>query len=536
MMRRLYVGWQHAVLGAAVLEICLALRLGEDADGAQVVESRSVAHSLYGVGDSLIQGAEYMTVLSGPRPPPHRSVHSLAEGAGVSAAASGSYAAVSPSLLEALRTYHREDRNLNLRYETEDRNLRYEQNAVDESPEAIPKTVLTSLDSTEYVGSIGIGTIHEPRGCSSLLQGASCQAREQQTLRVVFDTGSTNLWMASTLCRTGSCTATGRQRYDPYGSETYSIPANPRNLTIKFATATLVGPMGIDQFHIGPFTVRDQSFGLIQEEQGSTFRELPLEGIVGLAFPSMSAGNVTAFFDNVIAQRLLKKNMFSFYLSPLAEQVPSFLEGKGDSRYAQYRVGMDAILWGGVDKRLYEGELRWFPVTQAHYWAIDLHGFYVGDTPMNFTEPDNEDTMRWSSLGELASDWNAPPKTAPAKLIFDSGTAYYTAEDYLYQNLMDRMSCDYRGSPDVTYRLKDVDGNYHNLVLTQEDYMVAKCEPGFVKIPVPEKYGPAMLLGELFMRRYFTVFDRGDGSDGDARIGIARSRPGADVRQAASLS
>ena len=27
-----------------------------------------------------------------------------------------------------------------------------------------------------------------------------------------------------------------------------------------------------------------------------------------------------------------------------------------------------------------------------------------------------------------------------------------------------------------------------------------------------------MLLGELFMRRFFTVFDRGDGSDGDAKV------------------
>jgi len=396
-----------------------------------------------------------------------------------------------------------------------------------QSTDEIPKTVLTSLAATEYVGAIGIGTVHEPKGCDSLVgvdvPSATCRAKEQQTLKVVFDTGSTNLWMASMLCTEGPCVSGDRQRYDQVKSETYGQPAKPRNLTINFATATLLGPVGIDQFHIGPFTVMNQTFGLIQEEKGNTFAELPLEGIVGLAFPSMSAGGVPTFFDNVIEQKLLKKNLFAFYLSPNdVAHSASFFEG--NSRYQEYKPGMDAILWGGVDKRLYEGELAWFPVTQAHYWATDLYAFYIGDKKMSFT--DDGDVKDDDGLLQVA---DTDVATAPAKLIVDSGTAYYTAEDYLYHSFMSEMKCDGSKPPNLTYRLKDVNGNPHDLVLTSEDYMVSHCEPGYVKIPVPKKYGPAMLLGELFMRKYFTVFDRGDGSDTDGRIGIARSKPGADV-------
>jgi pepsin A len=312
-------------------------------------------------------------------------------------------------------------------------------------------------------------------------------------------------------------------RYDMKASETFAKPDPPRHLKINFATATLIGPVGIDQFHIGPFTVKNQTFGLIQEEKGNTFAELPLEGIVGLAFPSMSAGGVKTFFDSVIEQKLLKKNLFAFYLSPSVGapgSYPSFLE---TGRNMEYKPGMDAILWGGVDKQLYEGELTWFPVTQAHYWATDLYGFYMGDKKMPFNDPLGEGLLQEDKEHMSVSGQPA------AKLIVDSGTAYYTAEGYMYQSFMDEMKCDGRKPPDLTYLLKDIHGQPHKLVLTSEDYMVAQCEPGYVKIPVPKKYGPAMLLGELFMRTYFTVFDRGAGGDNDARIGIARSRAGAAV-------
>jgi hypothetical protein len=289
--------------------------------------------------------------------------------------------------------------------------------------------------------------------------------------------------------------------------------------------------MGVDNFHIGPFTVKAQSFGLIKEERGSTFTELPLEGIVGLAFPSMSAGGVRAFFDTVIDQKLLKKNMFAFYFSPSGtgqQKFASILEGGGGGRTDAYKPGMDAVLWGGVDKQLYEGEISWFPVTQAHYWAMDLHAFYVG-----------EEKMEFGGGGDSLLGVGENRDAAPAKLIVDSGTAYYTAEDALYHKIMDKVSCGPNGvvedshgvetAPKLTYKLKDVDGNVRSLVILPEEYIVSACQPGIVRIPVPPKYGPAMILGELFMRKYFTVFDRGDGSDGDARIGFARSRPGADM-------
>merc|ERR1719498_1969560 len=60
-------------------------------------------------------------------------------------------------------------------------------------------------ERTEYIGLIGVGTNSEG--------GPQFQAR------VVFDTGSTNLWVASSLCKSYACKR-GRHYYDPAKSLT----------------------------------------------------------------------------------------------------------------------------------------------------------------------------------------------------------------------------------------------------------------------------------------------------------------------------
>merc|ERR1719235_2712503 len=85
--------------------------------------------------------------------------------------------------------------------------------------------------------------------------------------------------------------------------------------------------------------------------------------------------------------------------------------------------------------------------------------------------------------------------------------------------------------PPLTYVLKDAEGKLQNFVIPAEEYMVSDeggqtCEPAFMKIDIPKKYGPGMILGEVFMRNYFTVFDRADGNPEHAQVGFARAKKG----------
>lgn len=385
---------------------------------------------------------------------------------------------------------------------------------------------------TEYVGKIGIGT--EANGEDPVAE-----------VRVVFDTGSTNLWAASALCTQSPCVDKGRSRFDSAKSVTFMTPPiGDKPLDIKFGTGELKGRLGMDSFQFGPFKVKNQTFAQIEEERGAVFTEIPFEGILGLAFPSMSAQHVTPFFDSVIQQGVLMKNEFAFYLN-------------------QHDDRPSALLWGGVDPALYVDKIEMFPVTQPHYWAIELVDFKIGNQSYRFFNSsywsgasldDSGDGEEGPTRASLVDDGEAeegPTRASLAergsyfqeqkhvkKLIVDSGTTYFTAPTGLKAVIADRLpnaKCsevekDRETYPDLTFVLRNKEEELIELQVGQVTYMVEEtpgnCALGFMEINVKERFGPAMILGELFMRHHFTVFSRGS-TDADARIGFAKAKFGA---------
>jgi pepsin A len=266
----------------------------------------------------------------------------------------------------------------------------------------------------------------------------------------------------------------------------------------------------VENFHVGPFTIQDQHFNLIQDEVGYSFEKLPLEGIVGLGFPSMSSHGEVPFFDNVIRQGLLEHNEFAFYVSDQEDALGS------------------SIFWGGVDPDVYTGKINMFPVTQAHYWAVDLHALHVGSEKLDIeTGSTIADGDEVRALKVTEDD----PRLA--KLIVDTGTTYITAGPMLREAISRRLpdgDCDeVTKYPHIIFTLQDVRGDFHELDLSPREYMASSdggqaCELSLMELSIPPKYGPGMVVGELFMRRYFTVFDRGSGLTTDARVGFARAR------------
>lgn len=314
---------------------------------------------------------------------------------------------------------------------------------------------MTNLRDSQYVGPLKVGS-----------QG--------DVLSVVYDTGSTNLWFASTLCTEGSCLK--RRRYDPKASE--SFHEGNYDLNVRFGTGELTGRQGIDDVEMANFKVRQQTFSLIEKEKGSIFDELDFEGILGLAFPSMSANGVTPFFDQVIQQSLLETNAISFYFTKLPEDA-------------------SAVFFGEPNAKLYKGELVGLPVTEQHYWMVDLKNFKLGDKVID----------------------------GPKKVVFDSGTTYYTAPKALLPTILAEMpqaSCESIRDgttklPDLVWTLVGRDGADVQISVKPHDYYVSSgaddhCDPAWMGIEVPSPHGPGYIFGEAFMRSYFTSFHRGDGS------------------------
>jgi len=344
-------------------------------------------------------------------------------------------------------------------------------------------STLLQDQKTEYTGAIGVGT--------------DAHGSAQFEARVVFDTGSTNLWVASVLCKEFPCdTERALEFYDPVKSTTQELyNGDDGEIDIMFGTGELKGPLHVDTYHVGPMKVRRQPFAMIRSMQGDVFSSFPFEGILGLGFKSLSFGGINPFFERVIEQKLLTNNEFAFYFNVDSNQ-PS------------------ALLWGGIDKDLYHGPIRMFPVVQPHYWSLELVDFKLGDKSMNINGMSEERVKR---------------------LIIDSGTTYFTAPEGMHDQIVSMIpeaSCgEVNSYPPITYVLKGADGQTYELIVSQETYMIGgyedNCRPAFMALDVNAEYGPAMLLGEVFMRHFFTVFSRGDGDVKNAKVGFAPAKVGA---------
>jgi len=335
------------------------------------------------------------------------------------------------------------------------------------------KLPLIDINNSQYVGRIQVG---EPKHGS-----------RPQYFDVIFDTGSSNLWINSDLCRSQACML--HKRFHPRQSRSYK--KLDIEMSVQFGTGNIDGFLAQDTFTLGPLKVKHQAFGQITNEIGQVFVSGKFDGILGLSFPSLSAHSYTPVFDSIIKQKLLTTNMFSFYYTALPQQ-------------------NSAILLGAPARDLYEGHIQWVQVSKPLYWEIQLVDIEYDGVPLGVC------------------------RDGPCKAVVDTGTSLLTGPSQEVTKLLRKLSvhrdCTQQHQlKKLTYILSDRNGQYRFDV--EPDYYVLKsaargagrpkfCRAGFMALDVPQPRGPLWILGDLFLRRWMSVFDR------DAhRIGFARPKP-----------
>ncbi|RXM90681.1 Pepsin A [Acipenser ruthenus] len=132
-----------------------------------------------------------------------------------------------------------------------------------------------------------------------------------QSFKVLFDTGSSNLWLPSINCQSPACT--NHATFAPNASSTFQ--ATNRVFYIVYSSGSMHGTLGYDTVKVADIVVPKQEFGLSVSEPGNAFYYAPFDGIVGLAYPSIASGKATPLFDNMMSQHLVSQDLFSFYLN-----------------------------------------------------------------------------------------------------------------------------------------------------------------------------------------------------------------------------
>ncbi|KDO62073.1 hypothetical protein CISIN_1g010230mg [Citrus sinensis] len=192
---------------------------------------------------------------------------------------------------------------------------------------------LKNYMDAQYFGEIGIGT-------------------PPQNFTVIFDTGSSNLWVPSSKCYF-SIACYFHSKYRSGRSSTYK--KNGKSADIHYGTGAISGFFSEDHVKIGDLVVKDQEFIEATREPSLTFLLAKFDGILGLGFQEISVGKAVPVWYNMVNQGLVNEPVFSFWFNRNADE-----EEGGE------------IVFGGMDPDHYKGEHTYVPVTQKGYWQFDM--------------------------------------------------------------------------------------------------------------------------------------------------------------------
>ncbi|XP_043777161.1 pregnancy-associated glycoprotein 2-like [Cervus elaphus] len=303
--------------------------------------------------------------------------------------------------------------------------------------------------------------------------------RPPQQFRVLLDTSFADLWVTSVYCHDPGCSK--HKHFDPRESTTFEITDRHMNHLNKFGR--IMGFFGRDIVRIGNVVVKNQTFAMSQRQTSKILPCVPFEGILGLGYPTLATVGITPFFDNLMQQGIISEPVFAFYLNT---------KKKNDS----------VLMLGGVDHSYHKGKLNWIPVSESRYWQITMDRISM-----------NGKVIGCSNRCQAILDTGNPSVCGPTRLITKIqrliGARPFKGCRNLISNRINTTI------PPVVFTINGVD-----YPMRPENYMLRAscglCVSTFVGGTEKMTKSETWILGDVFLRLYVSVFDRGN-----RRIGLA---------------
>jgi len=327
----------------------------------------------------------------------------------------------------------------------------------------IAETELQNSDLVEYFGQVAVGT-------------------PPQYFKVVFDTGSGILWVPSHLCTGEACKDHTRLVEDT--DETLKVDRGYVN--IKYGTGRMRGRRATDVVQVAGVNVKAQDFLLSTDEDGLVFRNGRFDGVMGLGREALAGilsrgeqGRGIPFYINAVNENVLAEPKFSIYVSK--------------------RMGRPgAVVLGGVNPKLFKGPIFYHKGHSPAYWMVALGAMKVG---------------------------NEVVETRGARGIVDSGTSLLVGPPHIIERILPHVRAESDCSnlhelKTLEINMKTTDNREVTYKLEPEDYVMkrlGRCKTGIAIMKIQLKMAhPIVILGDTFLRKYYSVFNHRTGEVGFA--------------------
>jgi cathepsin D len=291
----------------------------------------------------------------------------------------------------------------------------------------------------------------------------------QQKIPVVLDTGSGNLWVTSKYCISQTCKK--HIKFDRRASS--SFQPHGLGIEVTFGTGVLTGEINEDSVSLADgVTIKGQRFAEILKEDGEVFNDTKFSGILGLGFKNLSAMKSPTVFDNLIESKILKDNLIAFYFS-----------------YNQGRSG--EATFGYLHENRYKLPINYHKVISDEYWTIKLDDIKLNDISLGFC-PDG------------------------CEAIVDTGTSLITGPPTDVNKLLHLIPIDgkcngYSNGPKLTFIINGIGYD-----LEASDYVSNTNGDCNALIMPLDLHGATWVFGNVFMQKYYTIFNRDNNSVGFA--------------------
>merc|ERR1719446_1444045 len=334
--------------------------------------------------------------------------------------------------------------------------------------------IIKDYQDAQYYGTVSVGS-------------------PPQEVRVVYDTGSSNLWVNNQPVPWWMKLLPHHQLYDHTKSSTYQ--ANGTTFNIAYGSGPVSGFYSTDTVTIGDSKLDKYLFAEVNNTKGlgPMWIAGKLDGILGLGWDDISVDHVTTPLRALVNSGALEEPVFAFYL------------GSGGAA--------GELVLGGVDSAHYTGDFDYTPVIdmvpgKKGYWTLNMDDIKMGGKSV----------------------------TSCRKAIVDSGTSLLAVPTSDIKKIAALVGAKPLGpipplNREYTFNCNGTAPDFDIVIegktytLTKEDYALqsgGQCVLGMTGLDVPAPAGPLYILGDVFMRKFYVKFDVGQ-----KRLGFATAKAAA---------